>query len=134
MKSFTLKLQDAFRAEEIPGVTSFVGADCSGSFGILAGHARMMTALTIGLSRFRIGADPWKYLAMPGAVLYFHENVLTLNTQRFLLDDDYMRISETLEHQLLAEEESLRTMKESLHRMEVQVLRRLWETGRKGAA
>jgi F-type H+-transporting ATPase subunit epsilon len=114
-------------------VTSFVGADSSGSFGILAGHARMMTALNIGLSRFRIGEDPWKYLAMPGAVLYFHENVLTLNTQRFLLDDDYMRISEALEQQLLAEEASLHTMKESLHRMEVQVLRRLWEKGRKGA-
>jgi F-type H+-transporting ATPase subunit epsilon len=133
MKTFILRLQDAFRAEEIPGVTSFVGADSSGSFGILAGHARMMTALNIGLSRFRIGEDPWKYLAMPGAVLYFHENVLTLNTQRFLLDDDYMRISEALEQQLLAEEASLHTMKESLHRMEVQVLRRLWEKGRKGA-
>ena len=37
MKAFTLRLQDATHAEEITGVTSFVGEDASGSFGILAG-------------------------------------------------------------------------------------------------
>ena len=133
MKAFTLRLQDATRAEEIANVTSFVGEDASGSFGILAGHARMMASLIIGLARFRIGEDSWKYLALPGAVLYFHDDVLTLSTRRYLLDDDYMRISQDLQQQLLAEEEQLHTMKASLHRMEEEVLKRLWEMGRKGA-
>ena len=134
MNAFTLRLQDATRSEEIAGVTSFVGEDASGSFGILAGHARMMATLIIGLARFRIGEGTWKYLALPGAVLYFHDNVLTLSTRRYLLDDDYLRISQDLQQQLLAEEEQLHTMKESLHRMEEEVLKRLWEMGRKGAA
>lgn len=132
MKSFTLRLQDATRSEDITNVTSFVGEDASGSFGVLAGHARMMTSLIIGLARFRIGEDGWKYLAMPGAVLYFHDGILTLSTRRYLLDDDYTRISQALQQQLLAEEEKLHTMKESLHHMEEEILKRLWEMGRKG--
>jgi F-type H+-transporting ATPase subunit epsilon len=130
MKSFTLRLQDATHAEEITGVTSFVGEDASGSFGILAGHARFMTSLIIGLARFRVGEDDWKYLALPGAVLYFNADQLTLSTHRYLRDDDYMRISQALQDQLLAEEDKLHSMKESLHHMEEEVLRRLWEMGR----
>jgi F-type H+-transporting ATPase subunit epsilon len=126
-----MRLQDATRAEEIDGVTSFVGEDNSGSFGILAGHTRMLTTLIIGLARFRTGTDAWQYLAVPGAVLYFQDNVLTLSTRRYLLDDDYMRISQSLQQQLLTEEEQFHTMKTSLHRMEEAMLQRLWEMGRR---
>jgi F-type H+-transporting ATPase subunit epsilon len=132
MKSFTLQLQDATHSEKIVGVTSFVGEDPSGNFGILAGHARMMTSLIIGLARFRVGEGAWQYLAVPGAVLYFHDNVLTLSTRHYLRDNDYKGISQALRQQLLAEEEELYAMKESLHRMEQEVLKRLWETTRKG--
>lgn len=132
MNSFTLALHDATHAERISGVTSFVGEDASGSFGILAGHARMMTSLVIGLARFKIGNEAWQYLALPGALLYFRANVLTLSTRRYLKDDDYLRISQALQEQLLAEEQALRNMKHSLHQMEEQVLKRLWQLGRKG--
>jgi len=131
VKSFTLRLQDATQSEEIAGVTSFVGEDASGSFGILAGHARMMASLIIGLARFRIGEEAWQYLALPGAVLYFHDNVLTLSTRHYLRDNDYMRVSQALQQQLLAEEEKLHTMKKSLHHMEEEVFKRLWEMGHK---
>jgi len=134
MSTFTLRLQDATRTEEFTGVTSFVGEDASGSFGILAGHDRLMTTLVIGLARFRINAQAWQYLALPGGVLYFHANVLTLSTRHYLLDDDYMRISQALDKQLLAEEEKLHTMKESLHRMEEEILKRLWTLSREGGA
>jgi F-type H+-transporting ATPase subunit epsilon len=133
MKVFTLQLQGATHAQEIAGVTSFVGEDDSGCFGILADHARMMTSLIIGLARFRVGNEAWQYLALPGAVLYFRDNVLTLSTRHYLLDNDYMRISQALQQQLLAEEEKLQTMKESLHHMEEEILKRLWEMGHKGA-
>ena len=132
MNTVTLVLQDATRSEEIRDVTSFVGEDPSGSFGILPGHARMMTTLVVGLARFRVGKGNWQYLALPGALVYFHDNKLIISTRHYLLDDDYMRISQTLEQQLLAEEEKLYSMKKSLHRMEEEVLRRLWEMGRNG--
>lgn len=130
MKSFSLQLQDATHAETISGITSFVGEDASGSFGICAGHARLMTTLVVGLARFRTGEAAWQYLALPGALLYFHNNTLTLNTRRYLLDDDYMRISTALQQQLLAEEEKLHSVKHSLHRMEEEILKRMWEMGR----
>jgi F-type H+-transporting ATPase subunit epsilon len=130
MKTFTLRLQDATRSRTFEGVTSFVGEDSSGSFGVLAGHARMLTVLVVGLARFRVNEDPWKYLAMPGAVLNFHDDVLTLSTRRFLIDDDYTRISEALKEQLLSEEEKLHSIRTSLRHMEEEILHRLWEMGR----
>ncbi len=133
MNSFSLVLQDATHSERFDGVSSFVGEDASGSFGIQANHARLMAVLVFGLARFRIGQTHWQYLALPGAVLYFENNILTLNTRRFLRDDDYRRISTALQQQLVAEEENLRGVKESLHRMEQEVLRRLWEMSRKEA-
>ena len=131
MRSFTLRLQDARHTEDIADVTSFVGEDRSGSFGILAGHASLMTCLIIGLARFRSANGNWKYLALPGAVLYFHNDILTLSTRHYLVDDDFRRISQALQQQLLAEEEKLQTIKESLHHMEEAVLKQLWALGRR---
>jgi len=131
MKTFTLKLLDATRSEQIPDVVSFVGEDASGSFGLLAGHSRFLTSLVIGLARFRLAGSDWKYLALPGAVAYFRDDILTVSTRRFLMDEDYMRISEALQQQLMAEEEKLHATKESLRRMEESILKRLWQMGRK---
>jgi F-type H+-transporting ATPase subunit epsilon len=133
MKTFTLALHDATRSEEIANVVSFVGEDISGSFGIMPDHARLLTSLVVGLARIRLSRGNWQYLALPGAVLYFRDNRLTISTRRYLLDDDYKRISRVLREQLLAEEEKLYSIKKSLHQMEKEVLKRLWEMGRKGA-
>lgn len=134
MKTFRLALSDATRRETFEEVISFVGEDASGSFGILAGHARLMTPLQFGLARFRRADGHWHYLAFPGALLYFVNDELSVSTRRYLLDDDYERISAALQEQLLAEEEGLRVMKESLHRMEEELLRRMWEMHRAGGA
>lgn len=131
MTTFVLKLQDATRSEEIEDATCFVGEDASGSFSILAHHARFVTVLGIGLARFRTGEENWRYLALPGGVLYFQDNVLTLSTRRYLIDDDYLRISEALQQQLLQEEENLHSMKESLRRLEDEFLKRMWEISRR---
>lgn len=133
MKGFSLVLQDATGGEQIAGVSAFVGEDASGSFGILPGHARFMTTLVVGLARYRCGEQPWQYLALPGAVLYFSGEHLTLSTRRYLRDADYLRISAALQQQLLAEEENLRAVKESLRQMEEELLRRMWEMGRQEA-
>jgi len=130
MTGFNLQIQDTSHAAHYEGVTSFIGEDDSGSFGILPNHARMMTALVMGLSRFRIGEQNWLYIATPGALIYFYDNRLTLSTRHFFIDEDYMRISTALQEQLLEEETQLHMQKQSLRRMEEEVLKRLWETGR----
>jgi F-type H+-transporting ATPase subunit epsilon len=133
VKTFSLVILDSNGRQEFGNLTSFVGEDKSGSFGILAGHARMITSLVIGLARFRTGEDDWNYAALPGAILYFNRDVLSLSTRQCLVGKDYAIISTALKEQLLGEEEKLRTMKESLHRMEEEVLRRLWEIRRREA-
>lgn len=130
MKTFVLHLEDATQYERIEGVSSFVGEDDSGSFGLLAGHARMMASLVFGLARYRIEGGPWQYLALPGALIYFVHDELYLNTRRYLKDDDYERISDALHEQLAAEEETLQNFRNSLHNLEQEMLKRLWQIGR----
>jgi F-type H+-transporting ATPase subunit epsilon len=130
MNSFTLQLRAAEHEQRIDGVTAFVGEDASGSFGLRARHERFLTALQFGLARFRVGDAPWQYLAVPRALVYFVDNQLTLTTRRYVLDSDYERISRTLQKELLAEEQALRSVRTSLHIMEEYLLKRLWQFGR----
>jgi len=130
MNSFTLQLRAAEHEQRFDGVTAFVGEDASGSFGLRARHERFLTALRFGLARFRVGDAPWLYLAVPRALVYFVDNRLTLTTRRYVLDSDYERISRTLQEELLAEEQALRSVRTSLHIMEEYLLKRLWKFGR----
>ncbi len=130
MNTFTLHLQDARGHERLDGVTSFVGSDESGAFGLMAGHVPFMTSLRFGLARFRRADGPWEYIAVPGALLYFHDNRLALNARRYFRDSDYRRISGKLMRRLAAEEHELAAVQDSLRRLEGEMLRRLWELGR----
>jgi F-type H+-transporting ATPase subunit epsilon len=131
MNPFVLNLFDVTHEQRITGVTSFIGEDASGSFGIQPNHARFMTTLVFGLARFRLASEDWQYLALPGAVVYFNNNELTISTRHFLLDTDLERISALLEQQLITEEDNLHATRESLHRMEQAMLKRMLTLKRK---
>ncbi|TAL45859.1 MAG: F0F1 ATP synthase subunit epsilon [Methylovulum sp.] len=131
MNSFVINIFAATQEQRITGVTSFVGEDASGYFGIQAHHARFMTTLVFGLARFRLATEAWQYLALPGAVLYFNNNELTLGTQHFLIDSDLERISALLQEQFSSREDDLRSTRESLNRMEQAMLKRLMSLKRK---
>ena len=132
MRTFELFLQGARQFERIDGVTSFVGEDATGSFALRAHHERFMSALVFGLARYRLLDGDWHYLALPGALLYFVENQLFINTRRYIADTDYKRISQALTEQLLQEEEVLQGLKQNLHRLEEAMMRHLlaFERGR----
>lgn len=130
MRAFTLHLQSATQYERIDDTTGFVGEDASGSFGLLRGHARFMTMLGFGLARFRRGSRNWEFLALPGGLVYFTGNQLYLNTRRYLRGQDSAQIRAALEQQFAAEENELRTMKQSLQRLEQEMLKRLLEIQR----
>ena len=51
------------------------------------------------------------------------------DTPTILRDQDYDRISLALDQQLVAEEAALHTVKESLHRLEEEMFKRLWRMG-----
>jgi len=130
MNGFTLLLQDATHLDRVGGVTAFWGVDRSGSFTLWPGHLRMMTSLRFGLARFRVEGR-WEYLALPRALLYFVEDELMISTRRFVRDSDPERISSVLESQLTEEEQQLRQLRQSLHKMEEEMFKRLWQLGRK---
>ena len=127
MQTFQLILRDPVHCENIDNVCSFIGEDATGGFGILANHARLMTRLVFGLARFKVSDGAWQYLAMPGAMLYFADNELTLNTRRWLKGDNYEDISRNLSEILMEEEHNLQEMKRNLHRIEENVLRYMME-------
>lgn len=130
MNGFALHLQSATQYELIEGVSSFVGEDASGSFGLKAHHERFMTILSFGLARYRRDNEPWQYLALPGAVLNFEDDQLFLNTRRYVRDDDYARINAALGEQLRREEAGLQRIRDSLRHMEEAMLKRLREMQR----
>jgi len=133
MNTFVMHLQDATRYERIERVESFVGTDASGSFGIQAGHERLMTSLVFGLARYRVAGEPWQYIALPRALLYMLTGELYVSARRYFRDPDYRRMSEALTAQLRSEEDELKQVRESLRRMEEEMFKRLWELGRERA-
>jgi F-type H+-transporting ATPase subunit epsilon len=130
MRGMTLHLRNPSGYERFDGLTSFVAEDASGSFGLLPGHAWMMTALVAGLARFRVGEGDWLYLALPGGILSSTGGELTLCTRRYMLDTDFRRMGKLLAEVQRAEEETMGGIRESLHRLEEEMLRRLREIER----
>jgi F-type H+-transporting ATPase subunit epsilon len=129
VSGFTLHLQSATQYARFEGVESFVARDASGAFGVMARHERMMTVLAYGMARFRITAGAWRYLALPGGLAYFVEGELYLSTRRFVLGDDFGTVAASVDSTLLAEDSAQRSLKESVTRLEREMVRRLWQLG-----
>jgi F-type H+-transporting ATPase subunit epsilon len=130
MTGFTILLQSATQYERLEQVVSFVGEDASGSFGLMKGHGRFVTALVFGLARLRYADGRWEYLALPEAVAYFDRDELTISGRRYLRGDDYSGISLLLRDELVQEEKNLVELKHSLEQMERAMMLRLWRIGR----
>jgi F-type H+-transporting ATPase subunit epsilon len=126
MNTFVLHVLSADTTERIEDVTSFVGEDATGSFGLLPHHARFMTTLVFGLARYRRLAGAWHYLALPGALLYFVDNALFLSTRHYVCGEDYQHIAQAVQAQLMQEETALAAMRHSLRHLEEALLQRLW--------
>ena len=130
MRSFAVQLLAADRGERIDGVTSFVGEDKSGSFGLLPGHERFMTILDFGLARVRGADGAWEYLGFPGGLLYFIDDECRISTRRYLRDRDVTRIAQSLTREMLKEEQALAETRRKLHQLEAEMLKQLALLGR----
>ncbi len=125
MNTFELHLESPTQYEKIEGVSSFVGTDASGQFGLLAHHARMMTCLSFGLSRFTYENQQEEYLAFPGAMLYFKDNQLHISARHYCRDRDYHHLQQQMDNVFREEEENLRSIKASLRQLDEEILKRL---------
>lgn len=54
---------------KVEGVTSFRASDDSGSFGVMPGHADLLSVLRDCVARWRIGKGDWHYCALHGGVM-----------------------------------------------------------------
>lgn len=125
MNTFSVEITSEDTAETIEAVESFVGVDESGSFGILAGREPLVTALSWGLCRLRTAGDIVEFLALPGGILSFENNVLHLATQHYLRAEDSSTILEELDERMRSELEDRRAMREMLRNLDRELLRRL---------
>ena len=132
MNRFPVHLQSATQYERIDDVECFVGRDASGAFGLLARHERMMTVLGFGLARLRTADGTWHYVALPGGLAYFADGELTVSARRYVLGDDYGRVATAVDETLRAEERALRALKESVTRLEDEMVRRIWRLRERG--
>lgn len=130
MKTFRLHLLSMTRSEVIPDVVRFTGRDAAGSFGILANASRRMTVLVFGLAHFLNASARTEYLAVPGGLLYFSENELRIATTDFVCSSGLEKISAALDHQLREKESELHEIKQSLHRLDEEILKRMYELRR----
>jgi len=129
MSGFTLHLQSATQYARIEGVESFVARDASGAFGLLAGAERMMTVLAFGLARYRPEGGAWRYLALPGGLAYFVDGELYVSTRRYVEGGDWRSVAAAVDSTLQAEDSAMRTLKQSVTRLEREMVRRLWRLG-----
>jgi len=126
MRLFTIALSSQERVERVEGVVGFVGADRSGSFGILGGREPLATTLSWGLcSLQKAEASTRQYLAVPGGVLYFAHDVLHICARLYLHDDDPERIVRRLAEEMRTEEKSSREMHALLKNLDRELMRRL---------
>jgi F-type H+-transporting ATPase subunit epsilon len=131
MTGFTLHLQGTLRTQELGAVTSFVGEDESGQFGLLASHERFVTVLLPGLARYRVRDEPWTWLALPGGTLDFRGGELFISTTQYLAGPDFREMSSALRDDLLRKEQSAAALKTSVQRLETEMLKRLYEFQRR---
>lgn len=134
MTGFSVSLLDSRGGERFDAVMQFIGADANGSFGILAGHAHCVALLRYGLARFSDQAGAWHYLALPGGVLRFADNRLTVTAVRYFLGDDRDAICERLAEEMAQADSEVHSARATLSEIERSLVRRLAELGNRGAA
>lgn len=129
LNTFQLEMHDTAHTQSMNDVVSFTGEDLSGSFGILARREKFITCLRFGMARLTTASGKTFYIAMPGGVLYFDNNLLSISTRHFVMSDNFEQIHNILQQELLDEEIQLQSLKKSFHTMENELLKRLVKTG-----
>lgn len=126
-RTFVVDLHDNHGADRFDDVVQFVAADESGSFGLLAGHARFVAVLRYGLARFADSGGRWRYLALPGGVLDFRDNRLSLATVRYFLGEERDGICRQLEEEMARTDSLVHASRSTLAEIEHALVRRLGE-------
>lgn len=88
--------------------------------------------LRYGLARFIDRTCRWHYLSLPGGVLSFSGNQLTLVTVRYFLGDDRTLICRQLADEMAKTDSDVHTSRATLAEIEHALVRRLGELSGRG--
>ncbi len=130
MNSFLLSIIDIEQQLQQDDITSFVASDDSGSFGILANHAPMVTCLRPGIARYRRQQGAWLYIAQAGAVLTFRSNHLHIATPQFLHSEDHSQLVAQMDAAWHAAAQELQQDRQHVVALEQSLARKLWQLSR----
>lgn len=127
MSGFTLAFCGGDDIEHFDEVMQFIGADDSGSFGILPHHEHTIAVMRYGLARFVDTTGTWRYAAIPGGVVRFADSAMTIIAARYFIGTDRAALADRLAGEMLREDSELRAMRETLAGIERTLIRRLNE-------
>ena len=133
MNTFTLELTDSLHVQTFDNIVQFIGSDNTGSFGILAGHAPLVAVLRYGVARFEDESGNWRYMALPGGVLRFTNNRLTVTSVHCFLGGDRDTLAKQLVQAMEDEDSDIFSARATLDRIEKSLMRRLAELGKAGS-
>ena len=127
MKTFPLELNDSSQTQLFEQITQCICADASGSFGILAGHIPMVAILRYGLVRFQEQGGNWRYAALPGGILRFADNRLTITSIHCFLGNNRDALVQQLTKAMETEDSDIHSARRTLAQIEESLIRRLSE-------
>lgn len=134
----TLTLLDGRSSTVIEPVSSLVATDGSGQFGLLPGHAELITMLEPGLLRYRTTPDAdWTYSACTGGLLYClpaaGRTAVRIVSRRFLQGAAPEDLQVQLD-QLLESERTLRlSLQDSIEHLDLSFYKRMQQLAQTGS-
>jgi F-type H+-transporting ATPase subunit epsilon len=116
------------------GVSALRAEDASGRFGILPGHANLVTALSVSVLTWRLRDGSTRHCAVRGGVLTVHGGErITVATQEAVPGADLARLEHEVLARLRAAEEEARDARMHARRLHVAALEQLLRYARPGA-
>ena len=93
----------------------------------------MVAVLRYGLLRFLNGTGVWHYAALPGGVLRFADNSLSIVASRFFLGNERAVLVDKLAAEMAREDSDIHSARATLAQIERTLMRRLGELSERGA-
>jgi len=107
-------------------VISLRAEDASGSFGILPGHADLLTVLDVGVATWRTAKGEEKHCAIRRGVLRVAGgDTIEVAAREAIVDNDLEHLESTVLTEFRARDEAERTTRTESRRLELQALREI---------
>lgn len=107
-------------------VVSLRAEDASGSFGILPGHADLLTVLDVGVASWRHADGHERHCAVRGGVLrVLRGSLVEIASREAIIDDNLERLESTVLAAFRAREEAERSTHTREEQLELQALREI---------